>query len=126
MEQIKLILKRQIILIIAVAILGLILRNKYIYIGFLGGTIVSLLGFLVLCYEAKSDLAFDRGGKLVGIRRYIKRIVLYGIFLFLIVKIFDDKMLFAGFFGIMTIRFNILLDVLWKKIYGLLKEEEKK
>ncbi|MGF6907967.1 ATP synthase subunit I [Fusobacterium sp. PH5-44] len=111
MEQIKKIIKKQIILVILLGIIGLIFRNKYILLGLSLGSLVSLGGFLILCYEGKVDLHYGNKSIISGVRRYLKRMLLYGIYLFIMIKYFGQEMLFAGVIGIMTIKANILFDV---------------
>jgi len=125
MEQIKKIIKRQIILIIILAIIGVIFRNKYMLLGLSLGSLVSLGGFLILCYEGKLDIQSGNKSIRIGIRRYLKRMLLYGVYLFATLKFFDESLFFMGFFGIMTIKFNILMDVAWSKIDKLFTSKEK-
>ena len=64
----------------------------------------------------------QRSGIKTGIRRYMKRFFLYGIYLFMIIKYFDEKMLFAAFIGIMSIKINILIYVALERIQKHLKK----
>lgn len=126
MEQIKKIIKRQIILIIILGIIGLILKNKYILLGLSLGSFISLGGFLILCYEAKVDLHYGNKSVASGVRRYLKRMVLYGIYLFIMIKYFGSEMLFAGLIGIMTVKANILSYVAWERITKFYNSKFKK
>ena len=116
MEIIRKLFVRQWILTGIFFLSGIIFRNKYAIIGLTSGSIFAILGFYLLCLDGKSDLYGGRGGTRVGITRYMKRLVLYGILLFVLLKYFDQIMMFAGAIGILSFKINLVSYVLLSRL----------
>lgn len=115
MDELKKIIKRGIITAIVVLVYGVLSGNKYIYMGMFLGAILSVVGFYMICLDAKAGLASNSPFK-VGVTGYLKRYFLYGIFLALATKFYGFPMLVSGVIGLLNIKFNILAIALFNNI----------
>lgn len=115
MDELKKIIKRGIITAIVVLVYGVLSGNKYIYMGMFLGAILSVVGFYMICLDAKASLASNSPFK-VGVIGYLKRYFLYGIFLALATKFYGFPMLVSGVIGLLNIKFNILAIALFNNI----------
>lgn len=115
MDELKKIIKRGIITAIVVLVYGVLSGNKYIYMGMFLGAILSVVGFYMICLDAKAVLASNSPFK-VGVTGYLKRYFLYGIFLALATKFYGFPMLVSGVIGLLNIKFNILAIALFNNI----------
>lgn len=115
MDELKKIIKRGIITAFVILIYGILSRNKYVYIGMFSGAILSVVGFYMICLDAKASLASNSPFK-VGVIGYLKRYFLYGIFLALATKFYGFPMLVSGVIGLLNIKINILAITLFNNI----------
>ncbi len=115
MDELKKIIKRGIITAIIVLIYGVLSGNEYVYIGMFLGAILSVVGFYMICLDAKASLASNSPFK-VGVIGYLKRYFLYGIFLALATKFYGFPMLVSGVIGLLNIKINILAITLFNNI----------
>lgn len=115
MDELKKIIKRGIITAVVVLIYGVLSRNKYVYMGMFSGAILSVVGFYMICLDAKASLASNSPFK-VGVIGYLKRYFLYGIFLALATKFYGFPMLVSGVIGLLNIKINILAITLFNNI----------
>ena len=115
MDDLKKIIKRGIITAIVVLVYGVLSGNKYIYMGMFLGAILSVVGFYMICLDAKASLASNSPFK-VGVIGYLKRYFLYGIFLALATKFYGFPMLVSGVIGLLNVKFNILAITLFNNI----------
>lgn len=115
MDELKKIIKRGIITAIVVLVYGVLSGNKYIYMGMFLGAILSVVGFYMICLDAKASLASNSPFK-VGVIGYLKRYFLYGIFLALATKFYGFPMLVSGVIGLLNVKFNILAITLFNNI----------
>lgn len=115
MGELKKIIKRGIITAFVILVYGILSRNKYVYIGMFSGAILSVVGFYMICLDAKASLASNSPFK-VGVIGYLKRYFLYGIFLALATKFYGFPMLVSGVIGLLNIKINILAITLFNNI----------
>ncbi|WP_448821056.1 ATPase [Cetobacterium sp.] len=115
MDELKKIIKRGIITAFVILVYGILSRNKYVYIGMFSGAILSVVGFYMICLDAKASLASNSPFK-VGVIGYLKRYFLYGIFLALATKFYGFPMLVSGVIGLLNIKINILAITLFNNI----------
>lgn len=115
MDELKKIIKRGIITAIVILVYGVLSGNKYIYMGMFLGAILSVVGFYMICLDAKASLASNSPFK-VGVIGYLKRYFLYGIFLALATKFYGFPMLVSGVIGLLNVKFNILAITLFNNI----------
>lgn len=114
MDEIKKLIQRASITSGIIIIYGLIIREKMIYIGMFGGSLVSILTFYMICLDVKSIAA--RGGSYkAGIVGYLKRYTLYGLTLGSAAYFFGIGMMLSTAIGLLNIKFNIYLMVLYNK-----------
>ncbi|MGL5902026.1 MAG: ATPase, partial [Cetobacterium sp.] len=72
MDELKVIMKRGLIAAIVILIYGVLSKNEYLYIGMFIGAILSVIGFYMICLDAKASLASNSPFK-VGVIGYLKR-----------------------------------------------------
>lgn len=121
MEEIKKIIKGAIITSIIIFIYGIIVREKIIYIGMFIGSLVSILSFYMICIDVKS-IVITKGSYKSGVFSYLKRYVLYLILLVSAGYFFDVGMLLSTAVGLLNVKFNIYLMVLYKNFLKLKKK----
>lgn len=115
MDELKKIIKRGTITALVVLVYGVLSRNEYVYIGMFTGAILSVVGFYMICLDAKASLASNSPFK-VGVIGYLKRYFLYGIFLAVATKFYGFPMLVSGVIGLLNIKINILAITLFNNI----------
>ncbi|MGL4904428.1 MAG: ATPase [Cetobacterium sp.] len=115
MDELKVIMKRGLIAAVVILIYGVLSKNEYLYIGMFIGAILSVIGFYMICLDAKASLASNSPFK-VGVIGYLKRYVLYGIFLASAAKFYGFPMLVSGVIGLLNIKINILALTLFNNI----------
>ncbi|MEG0069746.1 ATP synthase subunit I [Cetobacterium sp.] len=115
MDELKKIIRRGIITSIVILIYGVLSLNKYVYIGMFLGSVFSVVGFYMICLDAKASLASNSPFK-VGVVGYLKRYLLYGIFLAVATKYYGFPMLVSGVIGLLSIKINILAMTLFNNI----------
>lgn len=118
MELLKIIIKRGFITSGIIFLYGILLQNKIIYMGMFGGSLLSILGFYMISLDAKTSLHSNSPFK-VSVIGYIKRYILYGIYLGVMAKFFGMPMIIAGALGLLSIKFNIWLYFGVKNIKSL-------
>jgi hypothetical protein len=117
-ELLKIIIKRGFITSGIIFLYGILLQNKIIYMGMFGGSLLSILGFYMISLDAKTSLHSNSPFK-VSVIGYIKRYILYGIYLGVMAKFFGMPMIIAGALGLLSIKFNIWLYFGVKNIKSL-------
>jgi hypothetical protein len=117
-ELLKIIIKRGFITSGIIFLYGILLQNKIIYMGMFGGSLLSILGFYMISLDAKTSLHSNSTFK-VSVIGYIKRYILYGIYLGVMAKFFGMPMIIAGALGLLSIKFNIWLYFGVKNIKSL-------
>lgn len=115
MEEIKKIIKRAFIVAIIILIYGVITTNIYVCIGMFLGSILSIIGFYMIYLDAKASLHSNSPFK-VGVVGYLKRYLIYGVFLGVLTNYYGFPMLVSGVIGLLNIKFNILAITLFNNI----------
>lgn len=115
MDELKKIIKRGTITALVILVYGVLSRNEYVYIGMFTGAMLSVVGFYMICLDAKASLASNSPFK-VGVIGYLKRYFLYGIFLAVATKFYGFPMLVSGVIGLLNIKINILAITLFNNI----------
>lgn len=118
MEDIRKLFKRMILTAVIFLIFGIITKNPHIIIGFVSGCIISILSLYILSVDVKA-IAYSKDVKVakrMAILGYLKRYVIYMIYLASILYFFDFKYFFSGVIGLLVVRFHIYLIVLEEKI----------
>ena len=113
MEEIKKIMRNSFITSAIIIIYGLIIKEKMVYIGMFGGAIISILTFYMICIDVKS-IAVRGGSYKAGIISYLKRYFIYGIALGTSAYFFGTGMMLSTAIGLLNVKFNIYLMVLYK------------
>lgn len=116
MDEIKSVIKRAAVTSLIIIIYGLIVREKTVCIGMFGGSIISIIAFYMLCIDVKVTVAVGNGSYKVGILSYLKRYVIYGAALGAAAYFFGMGMLLSTAIGLLNVKFNILIMVLYRKI----------
>ena len=108
-KDLKLIIKKSFITSILILLYGLIVREKSVYIAMFLGSLVSIFAFYLIIKDTEYIVHSGRGSYQTAIIGYIKRYALYGIFLFVMIKI-DISYFALGILGLLNTKFNILLE----------------
>jgi len=123
-QEIKKVLKNSIITMIIVLIYGILVRSPIIYIGMFGGCVISWIGFYSICLEAEAAVRNDNPFR-VTVTGYLKRYLIYGIYLGVLIKFMGIPTFLGGAIGLLNIKFNIALmaiSTVIKKIQSRLKK----
>lgn len=115
MEEIKTVIKRSLVTSAVILLYGIIIKEKIIYLGMFGGSVISVIAFYMLCVDVKSIVA-SNGTYKAGIISYLKRYVLYGLAIGVSAHFFGAGMLLSTAIGLLNIKFNILIMVLYNKL----------
>lgn len=121
MDEIKKIMKGSIITSAIILVYGIIIQEKMVYLGMFIGSLVSILSFYMICIDVKSIILL-KGSYKAGILSYLKRYALYTIVLSVSGYFFDAGMLLSTTIGLLNVKFNIYLMVLYKTILKLKKK----
>lgn len=113
MDEIKNLIKRGSITSVVILVYGLIIKEKIVYIGMFIGSLLSILSFYMICMDVKS-IAAKGGSYKAGIISYLKRYVIYGLALGIATYFFGIGMMLSTAIGLLNIKFNIYLMVLYK------------
>nr|AAM94906.1 i-protein [Ilyobacter tartaricus] len=106
-QEIKKILKNSMITSIIVFIYGLVVRSPAVYLGMFGGCIISWLGFYSICLEAEAAVKIPSFQRTVT--GYLKRYLIYGIYLGILIKFWGIAAFLGGALGLLNIKFNIFI-----------------
>lgn len=113
MEEIKNLIRRASVTSAIIIIYGLIAKEKMVCIGMFGGSLISILAFYMLCIDVKS-ITVRGGAYKAGILSYLKRYFLYALSLGSAAYFFGTGMMLSTAIGLLNIKFNIYLMVLYK------------
>ncbi len=103
----KKIIKIAIIIALLILIYGVIIQEKSIYIGFFGGIIISILNFYLLIRDTTISIQSRKAGIRTGVSGYIKRYLIYIVFLSIMMKI-EFSCFLAGVIGLFVIKLVII------------------
>lgn len=121
MEEVKKIIKNSTITSLVILIYGVLIRSREVYIGMLGGSLASILCFYMIYLDVKTSIIKGANFK-SGVLGYLKRYAIYLLILAGASHFFDLAMMLGTAIGLLNVKFNILLVVLYK---NLLKWKDK-
>lgn len=121
MEEVKKIIKNSTITSLVILIYGVLIRSREVYIGMSGGSLVSILCFYMIYIDVKTSIIKGANFK-SGVLGYLKRYAIYLSVLAGASYFFDLAMMLGTAIGLLNVKFNILLVVLYK---NLLKWKDK-
>ena len=121
MEEVKKIIKNSTITSLVILIYGVLIRSREVYIGMFGGSLVSILCFYMIYIDVKTSIIKGENFK-SGVLGYLKRYAIYLLVLAGASHFFDLAMMLGTAIGLLNVKFNILLVVLYK---NLLKWKDK-
>lgn len=116
MEGIKKIFKRSIITSGIILTYGLIFQSREIYIGMFSGAIISVISFYLICEDVKKIVETREGSYKRGMLGYLRRYVLYVVYLGVIAKFYGLSMIISSGLGLLNVKVNILLIALSDKV----------
>lgn len=108
-KELKLIIKKSLITSLIILLYGLIVREKAVYVAMFSGSLVSIAAFYLIIKDTEYIVHSGRGSYKTAVIGYIKRYALYGIFLFIMIKI-DISFFALSILGLLNTKFNILLE----------------
>lgn len=115
METIKKIFKNAAITSLIILGYGAISRSNLIYLGMFGGSLISILGFYMICLDSKTSI-YSSSPMRASILGYLKRYFLYALFLGILAKYFGISMLVCSAIGLLNIKFNIFITTFSENI----------
>lgn len=115
MEIIQKIFKNAFITSLLILVYGIISQSNLIYIGMLGGSLLSILGFYMIALDSKRTI-YSSSPMKAGVLGYLKRYFIYAIFLGVLTKYFGISMLVCSAIGLLNIKFNIFILTLSENI----------
>lgn len=121
MEEVKKIIRNSIMTSVIILIYGMIIQNDEVYIGMFGGSLISILCFYMIYIDVKTSIVKGANFK-SGVLGYLKRYAIYLIVLIVASHFYNLAMMLGTAIGLLNVKFNILLMVLYK---NLLKWKEK-
>lgn len=121
MEEVKKIIKNSSITSFIIVIYGLIIQSKEVYIGMFLGSLVSILCLYMIYLDVKTSIIKGANFK-SGVLGYLKRYAIYFLILAGASYFFDLAMMLGTAIGLLNVKFNIFLMVLYK---NLLKWKDK-
>lgn len=121
MEEVKKIIRNSIMTSVIILIYGMIIQSDEVYIGMFGGSLISILCFYMIYIDVKTSIVKGANFK-SGVLGYLKRYAIYLIVLIAASHFYNLAMMLGTAIGLLNVKFNILLMVLYK---NLLKWKEK-
>ena len=115
MEEIKKIFRNSILTSLIILIIGVVFNERLLYIGIFIGSLIAVLGFYMMCTESRKIIYSDSPKK-VAIIGYFKRYAIYAFSLGIIAKYFDLPMLICSVVGLMNIKINIFICIIFENI----------
>ena len=107
-NDIKKILKNSIISSLIVFLYGILVRSAIVYIGMFVGSLISIMCFYSIYMEAEAAIRSDNAFR-ITLTGYVKRYVIYGVFLGVLLKFFGTSMCVGGAMGLLNVKANIAL-----------------
>lgn len=115
MEQLKKIIKNAFITSLVVLVYGILTKSELLYIGVFLGCLVSVLGFYMTIIDAQNSI-YSKSPMKSSVIGYLKRYMVYGIFLTIATKYYGLPMLISSAIGLLNIKFNIWIITLSENI----------
>ncbi len=110
-SDIKKILKNSIISSLIVFLYGILVRSAVVYIGVFVGSLISAMCFYSIYMEAEAAVRSDNPFR-ITLTGYMKRYIIYGVFLGVLLKFFGTPMGVGGAMGLLNVKANIALMTL--------------
>ena len=105
---IKKILKNSIITSLIVFVYGILIKSNIIYIGMFIGCLISIGAFYNMYLDAEAAVRSTNAFK-ITLGGYMKRYIVYGVFLGLLMKYLGTSVAIGGAMGLLNIKANIAL-----------------
>lgn len=105
----------------AVLVYGALTRSNIIYLGMFVGSLLSILSLYMMTMEAKK-IIYSRNPKRVATVGYLKRYIMYGLFLGIMAKYYGVPMLLGSAMGLLNTKANICFLTLSENIKKLKKK----
>ncbi|MGL6064805.1 MAG: ATP synthase subunit I [Fusobacteriaceae bacterium] len=121
MEDIKKIFKISTITSGIILLYGVLVRSNLIYIGMFVGSVLSILNLYLICLDAKTRIRANSPMK-ASVIGYLKRYIMCGLFLGIMVKLYGVPMLISSAIGLLNIKFSIFFMVLSEYILKIKKK----
>ena len=107
-SDIKKILKNSIITSLIVFVYGILVRSDVVYIGVFIGSVISVVCFYSIYMEAEAAVRSTNAFR-ITLTGYMKRYLVYGVFLGVLLKFFGTSMGVGGAMGLLNVKANIAL-----------------
>ena len=123
-SDIKKILKNSIITSLIVFVYGILVRSEVVYIGMFIGSLISVLCFYGIYLEAETAVRSDNPFR-ITVTGYMKRYLVYGVFLGVLMKFFGTPVFVGGVLGLLNVKANIALTMaamFFKKLINKLEK----
>ncbi len=121
MDDIKKIFKISTITSGVILLYGGLVRSNLIYIGMFIGSLLSILSLYLICLDANSSIRSSSPMK-ASVIGYLRRYVMYGVFLGIMVKFYGVPMLISSAIGLLNIKFSIFFMVISGNILKVKKK----
>lgn len=115
MEEIKKIIRNSIMTSVMILVYGIIIQSKEVYIGMFSGSLISILCFYMIYIDVKTSIVKGANFK-SGVLGYLKRYTIYLLVLAGASYFYDLAMMLGTAIGLLNIKFNILMMVLYKNL----------
>ncbi|WP_300331001.1 ATP synthase subunit I [Fusobacterium sp.] len=115
MEEIKKIIRNSIMTSVVILVYGIIIQSKEVYIGMFSGSLISILCFYMIYIDVKTSIVKGANFK-SGVLGYLKRYAIYLLVLAGASYFYDLAMMLGTAIGLLNIKFNILMMVLYKNL----------
>lgn len=107
-NDIKKIIKNSIITSLIIFVYGILVRSNIVYIGMFAGSLISVGAFYSIYMEAEAAVRSNNAFR-ITLGGYVKRYLVYGIFLGVLLKYFGTPMCVGGAIGLLNTKANIAL-----------------
>ncbi|MGL5124265.1 MAG: ATP synthase subunit I [Fusobacteriaceae bacterium] len=121
MDDIKKVFKISMITSGIILLYGILVRSNLIYIGMFIGSLLSILSLYLICLDANSSIRSNSPMK-ASVIGYLKRYVIYGLFLGVMVKYYGVPMLISSAVGLLNVKFSIFFMVISGNILKIKKK----
>jgi hypothetical protein len=107
-KELRVLLRNSVITSLIILVYGIISLDKLILIATFGGSLVSIFTLYLTIKDAEVSVISQNATKIAALG-YAKRYFIYGVFLFIVVKIFGFSGVVLGGLGLLNVKFNILM-----------------
>jgi len=109
-NNLKRLIKNSTITAVAILVYGVVISSKPIY-AMVIGALISIGTLFMLIRDAEASIYTGNAYKITGLG-YAKRYLIYGLFLFILIKYFGKPYFVVGALGLLNVKFNILIIAL--------------